>query len=181
MVDVKEEVLEETVEEEETVEAEDPETEQKDELAEAQQKIEELEAMVASLKNDYARAYADTQNIKKRLQAEYDNAKKYRIQAFALAILPVIDNCERALATPTEDDNYRKGVEMIYNQLVNALKKEGVEEVECLNQPFDANFQQAIMAEPAEGIEPGIVTQVFQKGYKLKDRILRAAMVKISE
>ena len=75
MVDVKEEVLEETVEEEETVEAEDPETEQKDELAEAQQKIEELEAMVASLKNDYARAYADTQNIKKRLQAEYDNAK----------------------------------------------------------------------------------------------------------
>ena len=70
---------------------------------------------------------------------------------------------------------------MIYNQLINALKKEGVEEIDCLNKTFDANFEQAIMMEKVDGVESGIVVQVLQKGYKLKDRILRAAMVKVSE
>ena len=70
---------------------------------------------------------------------------------------------------------------MIYNQLINALKKEGVEEIDCLNKTFDANFEQAIMMEKVDGAESGIVVQVLQKGYKLKDRILRAAMVKVSE
>ena len=127
------------------------------------------------------RAYADTENMRKRLQNEYEMLKKYRIQDLALDILPVIDNCERALAQETSDEKYRKGVEMIYNQLINALKKEGVEEIDCLNKTFDANFEQAIMMEKVDGVESGIVVQVLQKGYKLKDRILRAAMVKVSE
>lgn len=70
---------------------------------------------------------------------------------------------------------------MIYSQLKNALAKEGVEEIEALNQPFDANWHQALMSEPKEDTEPGMVIEVLQKGYKLKDRLLRAAMVKISE
>ena len=70
---------------------------------------------------------------------------------------------------------------MIYMQLVNALKNEGVEEVDVLDKPFDANFSQAIMTEKKEDVEPNTVIQVLQKGYKLKDRILRAAMVKVSE
>ncbi|MDD5792174.1 MAG: nucleotide exchange factor GrpE [Erysipelotrichaceae bacterium] len=144
---------------------------------------EKLKAEVASLRNSYARAYADTENMKKRLQAEADNIRKYRAQGFALEILPVIDNLERALKqdVPEEAKAIQKGVEMTFNQLVEALKKEGVVEIDCLNKQFDPNFHQAIMTEKKDGVEPGIVIEVFQKGYKLKDRILRASMVKVSE
>ena len=157
------------------------EVEKEDELQSLNEHIAKLESEIAGLKNDYARAYADTENMRRRFQNEYEMLKKYRIQDFALDILPVIDNCERALAQETSDEKYRKGVEMIYNQLINALKKEGVEEIDCLNKTFDANFEQAIMMEKVDGVESGIVVQVLQKGYKLKDRILRAAMVKVSE
>ena len=70
---------------------------------------------------------------------------------------------------------------MIYNQLVEVLKKQGIEEIECLDKEFDANFHHAIMQEPKEGVESGMVIEVFQKGYMLKDRILRPALVKVSE
>lgn len=145
--------------------------------------IDSLKKEIDKLKNDYAKAYADTENMRKRLQSEFEQAKKYRIQSFALDVLPAIDNLERALQTPPteETEGYRKGVEMIYNQLLDALHKEGVEEIEANGLPFDANFHQALMAEHVEGIEPGMVVEVLQKGYKLKDRILRASMVKVSD
>ena len=146
--------------------------------------IAELETQVAKLKNAYAMAYADTENTRKRLTKEYENNMKYHIQSFALEILPVIDNCERALdvkAEDTNDENYRKAFEMVLKQLTSALKKEGVEEIEALDQEYDPNWMQAMMMETVEGVEPGRVTAVLQKGYKLKDRLLRAAMVKVSE
>ena len=129
-------------------------------------------------------AYADTENTRKRLTKEYESNMKYHIQSFALEILPVLDNCERALALQAEDsndENYRKGFEMVFRQLTQALKKEGVEEIEALDQEFDPNWMQALMTEQVEGVEPGRVTAVLQKGYKIKDRLLRAAMVKVSE
>ncbi len=146
-------------------------------------RIAELEGECTRLKNEYLKAYADTENTRKRLQQDFENRQKYRIQSFALEILPAIDNLERALAqtvTP-ENESYVKGVEMIYNQLMYALKQEGVEEVNPIDEVFDANFHHAIMAEKIEGIEANQVVQVLQKGYKLKDRILRPAMVKVSE
>lgn len=147
-------------------------------------RIAELEGQVAKLKNAYAMAYADTENTRKRLTKEYESNMKYHIQSFALEILPVLDNCERALALKAEDsndENYRKGFEMVFRQLSQALKKEGVEEIDALDQEFDPNWMQAMMTEQVEGVEPGKVTAVLQKGYKLKDRLLRAAMVKVSE
>ena len=145
--------------------------------------VAELKKQIESLKNDYARAYADTENLRKRLTNEAEQTRKYRIQSFALEILPVIDNLERALASeiPEEASAFYKGVEMIYNQLLTALKNEGVMEIDCLNQKFNPDYHQAIMMEKVDGVEPGIVIQVLQKGYLLKDRILRAAMVKVSE
>ena len=157
--------------------------EKKDNSEELKTRIAELEGECARLKNEYLKAYADTENTRKRLQNDFDNQKKYRIQSFALDILPAIDNLERALAqkaTP-ENESYYKGVEMIYNQLVYALSKEGVEVIEALNQPFDASWHQAVMSEEVEGTESGMVIEVFQKGYKLKERLLRPAMVKVSE
>lgn len=182
----KEELKEETPPEE--VVQEEPESPEKDETNEELEKLkaenEELKKNVDVLKNEYARAYADTENMKRRLQSEFEQKNKYRIQDFAKEILPVIDNCERALAIEAKDEadaNYRKGFEMVKNQLWNALQKEGVEEIEALGLPFDPNWHQAMMSEHQEDVEEGIVLEVLQKGYKLKDRILRPAMVKISE
>ena len=83
------------------------EVEKEDELQSLNEHIAKLESEIAGLKNDYARAYADTENMRRRLQNEYEMLKKYRIQDFALDILPVIDNCERALAQETSDEKYR--------------------------------------------------------------------------
>ncbi len=188
---LQEEMTEEIVENDETVIEEAAEEkkekkkffEKKDKSEELKTRIAELEGECARLKNEYLKAYADTENTRKRLQNDFEMRQKYRIQSFALDILPAIDNLERALAqkaTP-ENESYYKGVEMIYNQLVYALGKEGVEVIEALNAPFDAAWHQAVMSEEVEGTESGIVIEVFQKGYKLKDRLLRPAMVKVSE
>lgn len=145
--------------------------------------IDLLKKEIETLKNDYARAYADTENLKKRLMAEAEQTRKYRIQSFAKEVLPVIDNLERALLSEVQeaDEGFKKGIQMIYDQLIVALKNEGVEEIDCLNKPFDPNLEQAIMQEKVEGVEKGLVIEILQKGYLLKDRILRPAMVKISE
>ena len=143
--------------------------------------IEKLKNDLAKAQNDYYKAYADTENLKKRLQNEADQANKYRIQSFALNILPSIDALEMALNGKDEKDPFVKGVKLTYDQLMHALEMEGVKVIECLNQPFDANYCHAIVSEEVEGVEPGMVVEVLQKGYMLKDRLLRAALVKVSE
>lgn len=179
ILETADENIEETVSEDtaETAEA----VEEVDEVTALKAENEDLQKKVAVLKNEYAKAYADTENTRKRLQNEFEQRSKYMMQSFALEILPVLDNCERALAHETTDETYRKGVEMIYGQLKMALEKEGVKEIEAEGKPFDANWHQALMTEHQDGVEAGMVLQVLQKGYKLKDRILRAAMVKVSE
>lgn len=179
----KEDVKEEKVEKEVT----EPETEKIDEekaVDERDALIESLQSEVAKLKNDFARAYADTENMKKRLTKEADNAKKYRFKDSALELLPIVDNMAIALNVQTEDEallNYVKGFEMIYKQFLSVLDKEGVKEIEADGKPFDHNTMQALMQEKQDGVESGIVLEVLQKGYMLKDRILRPALVKVSE
>ncbi|MEF2783599.1 nucleotide exchange factor GrpE [Erysipelotrichaceae bacterium HCN-30851] len=188
-----EEAVEETKPEnsEDTVCEEPKEEKEKKALFGKKKKIEELEEEIVKLKeevaankNAYFKAYADTENLKKRLQAESENVRKYRIQSFAMEILPVLDNLERALDVKVDDQNvknYAKGFEMIYQQLVSILEKEGVKEIDALDKPFDPNYHQALMQEPKEGVESGMVIEVLQKGYMLKDRVLRATLVKVSE
>lgn len=170
--EVKEEAAKEKVEKEETKEPTQEEI------------IQGLLVQLDKAKNDVARAYADTENMKKRLQKEADTAKKYRFQQAGLEILPILDSMELALKVESEDEaikNYVKGFEMIHKQLVGVLENEGVKPIEALNKPFDHNTMQALMQEAKEGVEPGIVIEVLQKGYMLKDRILRPALVKVSE
>mgnify|MGYP000631729398 FL=1 len=170
--EIKEEATKEKVEKEETKEPTQEEI------------IQGLLVQLDKAKNDVARAYADTENMKKRLQKEADTAKKYRFQQAGLEILPILDSMELALKVESEDEaikNYVKGFEMIHKQLVGVLENEGVKPIEALNKPFDHNTMQALMQEAKEGVEPGIVIEVLQKGYMLKDRILRPALVKVSE
>lgn len=155
-----------------------------DEVAELTAKVEELTKELAKAKNDYYKAYADAENRKKRLQQDYETNMKYRIQSFALDILPVLDNFERALAIKSDDEaikNYVTGFKMIYDGLMNALQKEGVEVIEAKDKPFDPNMHQALMTEKVEGMESDMVVEELQKGYKLKDRVIRPSYVKVSE
>ena len=175
--------VEEKKQEEPNVPLEKKKPEDKEKLAALEAKIADLEAQIEEWKNAYAKAYADTENARKRLNKEFEQHMKYHIQDFALEILPVIDNCERALAVKpkdTEDENYRHAFEMVFKQMMKTLGKEGVEVIECEGKEFDPNWMQAVMSEEKEGVKPNHVIAVLQKGYKLKDRLLRAAMVKVS-
>lgn len=165
------------------IDAQAPEPEQ-DPIEVLNKEIEALQNQLAQNKTDLLRAYADTDNTRKRLIKETEMAKKYRFQSAALELLPILDNLNRALAVKPENPelaNYVRGFEMIQTQLENALKNEGVVEIDALDQPFDANLMQAIATEKVDGKEPGLVSEVLQKGYKLKDRLLRPALVKVSE
>ncbi len=166
------------------VEIVDEEIQEEVELTETeklQKTIEELQQEVAITKNAYYKAYADTENLKKRLLNDAENAHKYRIQSFAQSILPALDALEIALAGKDISDPFVKGVKLTYDQIIQALTDEGVSQIDSIDKPFDPNFENAMLIEKVEGVEPNIVIEVLQKGYMLKDRLLRAALVKVSE
>ena len=146
---------------------------------------EKLQQEVEKLNDQVYRLSAEISNIQKRNAKERQDAAKYRSQSLAQNLLNVIDNLERAIASPSESEeakNLKKGIEMVYEGFLYALKEEGIEEIEALNQPFDPNKHHAVQAIPAEeGQESDVVVQVFQKGYMLKDRVLRPAMVIVSQ
>lgn len=152
------------------------------ELEVAQEKIASLEKQLEESKNDYLKAYADTQNTRKRLMADFDNRSKYILKGFALEVLHVIDNFERALADPSQDvESLKKGVTMIYQQLLDVLTKEGVTTIEAENSEFDPNIHHAIVMEENDEVDPNTVLEVFQKGYMIQDKLLRPSVVKVSE
>ncbi|AZV44451.1 nucleotide exchange factor GrpE [Peribacillus asahii] len=183
---IEKETAEETVVEEvfaEEAEQTSEETEV-DELQAAQQKIAELEAKIEEMDNRYLRLQADFDNSRRRAKLDMEAAQKYRVQSLATDLLQALDNFERA--TKIEADNEQtksllQGVEMIYNGIVEALKKEGVEAIEAVGQEFDPHLHQAVMQVQDENFGSNIVVEEFQKGYKLKDRVIRPAMVKVNE
>ena len=148
-----------------------------DELTLVKQQLEEEQ-------DKAIRSRADFENYKRRVQIDKEADYKYRAQPLLSDILPVLDNFERALAVKTtteEATSLVKGVEMVYRTLLDAVTKEGLEVIEAEGVAFDPNFHQAVMQEKDDSKESGIVLQELQKGYKLKDRILRPSMVKVNE
>lgn len=147
--------------------------------------VEQLEKQLDELQDRYLRVQAELANIQKRNLKERQDAAKYRSQNLATELLPVIDNIERALEIKVEDEkavNFKKGVEMVYNLMIEALKNEKIEAINPINEVFDPNFHMSIQVQDAEeGQEPDTVINVVQKGYKLEDRILRPAMVIVAQ
>ncbi len=147
--------------------------------------VEQLEKQLDELQDRYLRVQAELANIQKRNLKERQDAAKYRSQNLATELLPVIDNIERALEIEVEDEkavNFKKGVEMVYNLMIEALKNEKIEAINPINEVFDPNFHMSIQVQDAEeGQEPDTVINVVQKGYKLEDRILRQAMVIVAQ
>ncbi|MDN4594783.1 nucleotide exchange factor GrpE [Polycladomyces subterraneus] len=151
-----------------------------------QRTLEELEAWKQKAEEHYEmflRARADLDNYRKRVRKEKEESAKYAMAPLAEAILPVVDNLERALAAggnAADAKALHEGVEMVYRQLLQVLRQVGVEPIESVGQPFDPHLHNAVMQEETSDTEPGIVIAELQKGYRFKDRVLRPAMVKVS-
>lgn len=150
----------------------------------AENRVAELEKELEAAEEKYLRLYAEFENYKKRLNAELQLERTYKSQGVLKDIIPALDNIERALQQQGEDAQFQslhKGVEMSYESLMHALKSHGLEEIKAEGEPFDPNFHQAVMQDQDESKEVGIILEELQKGYKLKDRVLRASMVKVNE
>ena len=160
--------------------------EKKEELDKKDKLIKDLSESVQELQNKLIYSQAEFANFKRRREEETSNMLKYCNFDFALELLNIVDSLERGLIVNEEslsDDvkKYLSGFKIMYNNLVNIMNKFEIKEIDCLNKEFDHNNSQALMTEKVEGVESGIVIEVLQKGYMLKDKLLRACLVKVSE
>ena len=163
------------------------ELEQNEELGQNEEIIDEtvlfknLHKEIEDMKSLAQRTQADFINYKKRVEREKGELTVFANERIVTEMLTIIDNFERALESEKEncDTSFFKGVEMILKQFVDTLSKFGLEKIEADGKDFDPNFHHAVMQEEAD--EPDKVTEVIQKGYKLKDRVIRPAMVKVSK
>ncbi|SUA94999.1 GrpE protein (HSP-70 cofactor) [Paenibacillus thiaminolyticus] len=153
---------------------------------EAQAETAELKmarAQAEELQQRLLRAQADFDNFRRRTVKEKEELAQYASSKLVTELLPVLDNFERALAaaqTGSEEQSFVKGVDMIFRQFTQVLEQEGVKAMNAVGEPFNPEFHQAIMQVESEEHEEGIVVEEVQKGYMLKDRVLRPAMVKVS-
>lgn len=180
------ETVEETVVEEIFAEEAEqaPEETEVDELKSAEAKIAELEAKIEEMDNRYLRLQADFDNSRRRAKLDMEAAQKYRVQSLATNLLQALDNFERAMKVEADNEQTKsllQGMDMIYNGIIDALKNEGVEAVESVGKEFDPHLHQAVMQVQDENFDSNIVVEEFQKGYMLKDRVIRPAMVKVNE
>lgn len=143
---------------------------------------EKLMAEVEEHKQRLLRTQADYDNFRRRTVKEKEELGKYASAKLITELLPVIDNFERALGSvpdAPETASYAKGVEMIFRQLESILKAEGLVPMESVGTPFNPEYHQAIMQVESDEFEEGDVVEEVQKGYILKDKVLRPAMVKV--
>jgi|BioPla2DNA2_1021312.scaffolds.fasta_scaffold00534_19 molecular chaperone GrpE len=151
-----------------------------DEKKEEDELAKKIEEALASANDKYLRLLAEYDNYRKRTVKEKAEIYTDATINCILEMLPVIDNFERALQTECSDDNYRVGIEMIFNQLKSILNKMNVKEIEALNKPFDPNLHNAIKRIDNEELEENTVCEVYQKGYMLGDKVIRYAMVAVA-
>ncbi|GIN85428.1 protein GrpE [Heyndrickxia sporothermodurans] len=147
-------------------------------------KVKELQAKLEESENRYLRLRADFDNFRRRAQIDREASEKYRAQSLATNLLPAIDNFERAMQITPDNEQAKQlmqGVEMVYRNIIDALKKEGIEEIEAVGKEFDPHYHQAIMQGEDENYGSNIVIEEFQKGYVLKDRVIRPSMVKVNQ
>ena len=150
----------------------------------------DLEALKAQLKEEKEKSDEYYEHLKRNM-AEFDNYKKRiskekdmmynTISADIISeLLPILDNFDKALNAETLDESYKNGMAMIYNQFNDTLQKLGVEEIDALNKVFDPNFHEAVMHIEDESFGEKEIVEVFRKGYKIGDKIIRHAMVKVA-
>nr|WP_231877218.1 nucleotide exchange factor GrpE [Bhargavaea cecembensis] len=147
-------------------------------------RIAELEEELDQKEDRYLRLLSDFENYKRRSAADMQASEKYRSQRLMLELLPVLDNFGRAFDAEVKSEDalaLKKGMEMIYQSFKSAMEKEGLEEIEAEGKEFDPNFHHAVMQGQDDSKPSNTVLEELQKGYMLKDRILRPSMVKVNE
>ena len=147
-------------------------------------KIKKLEAELQEWKNSYTRKLAEFQNFTKRKENEVAEMKKFASEGIIVKLLDNVDNLERAVDASKESQNFDslvEGVNMILNNLKNLLAEEGVEEIEAAGKEYDPYEHKAMITENKEELDDNVVVQVFQKGYKMKGKVVRPAMVTVNK
>ena len=150
----------------------------------SEDKIQKLEAELQEWKNSYTRKLAEFQNFTKRKENEVAEMRKYASEGIIVKLLDNIDNLERAVDASKESQNFDsliEGVNMILNNLKNLLTEEGVEEIEAAGKEYDPYEHKAMITENKEELDDNVVVQVFQKGYKMKGKVVRPAMVTVNK
>jgi molecular chaperone GrpE len=145
--------------------------------------LKELQREKESLQDRLLRTAAEFDNYRKRMDRERRELSEYAATDVLLELLPIIDNLERALQAPAgaDPDAFRKGIELIYKQMLDLLRKRGVTTLDTLGASFDPNFHQAVIHEASDAHREGEVMQELQRGYMLGERLLRPAMVKVAK
>ncbi|WP_018756762.1 nucleotide exchange factor GrpE [Paenibacillus terrigena] len=152
-------------------------------LSDAEVEIERLTALADENNNRALRVQADFDNFRRRTVKEREELAKYASLKVVEQLVPVLDNFERAIQVSGENqdfESFSKGVQMIFRQLSQVLDQEGLQQMNAVGQPFNPEYHQAIMQVESDEYEEGIVVEEVQKGYMLKDKVLRPAMVKVS-
>ena len=152
---------------------------------EQQSEAEHLRAQVATANDQVLRVQAEMQNVRRRAERDVENAHKYALDKFAADLLPVVDNLERALAAIDSADEGQKsvaeGLELTLKSFMEVLVRYKIEAIDPAGQPFDAELHQAVSMVPNPDLEHNTVMDVFQKGYSLNGRLVRPAMVVVSQ
>ena len=151
-----------------------------DGTSELETKLAESEKALAEKDKQYQYLAAEYDNFRRRSAKEKTDAYSSAKADAALAFLPVFDNLQRALAAPCTDAAYAKGVEMTMTQLRQVLEKLGITEIDALNQPFDPNLHNAVMHVDDDSVGESTVVEVFQSGFRMGDKVIRFAMVKVA-
>lgn len=144
-----------------------------------QAEIDQLKAELVSQKDAYQRMLAEYANYKRRTEQEKERIGEFTKADLLKHLLTSVDNMERALEA-ADGPEYKKGVDMTFRQFHETLAALGLEEIPAKDAPFNPEVHNAVMREDADGVEPDTVTEVFQKGYRLGERVLRPAMVKVA-
>jgi molecular chaperone GrpE len=140
------------------------------------------------LRDRLLRTAAEFDNYRKRTDRERRDLSDHAAADFAKALLPIIDDLERALAVPVEPDAgveqltaMRNGVEMVHRQFLEALQRRGIEPIPTVGESFDPEWHEALAAEPAEGRRDGEIIEEIRRGYRMGSRLLRASLVKVAQ
>lgn len=132
-------------------------------------------------KDKYQRLLADFTNYKQREEASKADFKKFAVNNLVEKLLPVLDNFDRALKDQDPENGLVKGIVMTRDEMLNILKNEGLEEIPSDGELFDPNVHQAVLAEDSDEVESDHIIETFQKGYKLNNKVIRPAMVKVAK
>lgn len=143
--------------------------------------LKEAEAKIVEYKDGWARAQAEFQNYKKRVERDNEAFKANTKGDIFKKVLPVLDDLERALQNRPADDSWASGIELVARKFQNILEMEGVKKIEAKGAAFDPNFHEAISHEPSDEVESGHVIDVVQNGYVIGERVIRPALVRVAQ